>query len=713
MTSAIELVDDPGLAIDDVTASAANSRKYYTQDELRVFNIGEDDIRDLVLKVYNAGTKLGSGEIVIAGEGLGKRIYKDDIQSVVLDCTIEDSIDATPTVTLELFDPDWELLNTGCLDHTIDINPGNTPHRWYRLLTVAPNDDNLTLTFITRNAAYLSYHTRPYKVSRNHMTRAQFIKTLLGHVKKKGVNIKMYCPELRKKQPIAKTKPASKRSTNARRGAGFADGVKLKFTGNDGSVHSMTEHDIKAADDALNAAEQKNASPRAMVGMIMVMSIETDFGRSHNSKYVGYFQQDPRWWPATGDAYKDAFGARGKHGFLDVFVPLVRKNPNADLGELCHQAQGAGDPLYGMKCDRARPNAEKIVEAWTGGLGADDTSYAKSFEFMIGPPDGPRGENYLEAMYRLAEPVNWSAYWVGDVLHFISQEDLFKSKARARVRYHRTGHEFPSAADNGGVSIVAEHVSATWDRGRPVQEMTISVRMSNWAAPIGTVVVFDEGGPLRGRWLIANIRKSVFSTTGEIVLRKPLKEKKEPAHEMKNRPTDGGDSSPVDPGDIEGTPKDIIDTVVIPIANSISDKFMAGGGQGSLTPQHVQYANLGPPGHPELGHGHTITGGRSDHEGPPWYAWAADMSDNWGSSHGSPKMDQLAAELGRIFHVSPHRGGCFSHQTKRYRFQICYMTTVGGNHFNHVHFGVLDLHASPTTPPTYSPKQSHGGPARD
>jgi len=705
--SAAELIDDPSLAIDDVTASSASARRYYSQDELRVFNIGVDDIRDLIIKVYNAGTKLGDGEIVIAGVDLGNKVYKDNIRSIVLDATIEDSIDQTPTFTLQLYDPDWELLNSGALDHTIDINPGGAPGRWYRLLTVAPDDDDLTLTFITRNAAYLSYHTRPYKVSRNHMTRALFIKSLLGHVKKKGVNIKMVCPELRKKQPIAKTKPASKRSTNARRGAGFDDKVKLHFTGNDGTQYAMNEHDIKVADDVLNATEQKGGSPRAMVGAIMVVSIETDFGRGHNKKYVGYFQQDPKWWPATGDAYKDAFGARGKHGFLDVFVPLVRAHPNSDLGQLCQQAQGAGDPLYAMKCDRARANAEKIVEAWTGGQGADDTSFIKSYEFMVGPPDGPRGENYLEAMYRLAEPVNWRAFWVKDELHFISEEDLFKSAARARIRYHRTGHEFPDPRANGGVSVVAEHVSANWNRGMPVQQMTLSVRMQQWAAPIGTVVVFDEGSSgMRGRWLVTNIRKSAFGTLGEITLSQPLKEKKEPAHDMGQRPTGGGDSSPVSPGDVEGTPKNIIDTVIIPIALSISDRFQAGGGQGSLTPAHVEAAN----------HQHSVTttsGNRSDHAGPPWYSWAADMSDNWGSGSGSPKMDQLASELGKRFGISPHRGGCFSSYHGRYRYQICYMTMIGGNHFNHVHFGVHDLKASISSPPSYGKKQAHGGPARD
>jgi hypothetical protein len=707
MTSAIELIEDPSLAIDDIVAtSAASARHYYTNDELRVFQIGEADLHDLFIKIYNAGTKVGD-EIVLATEGLGTRIYKDDIRSIITDATIEDAIDQTPTFTITIHDPDWELLNSGCLTHSIDINPGNAPGRWYRLVTVAPNDDDVTLTFMTRNAVYLSYHTRPYKVSRNKMTRAQFIKTLLRHVKKKGVKIKMYCPELNKKQPIAKTRPASKRSVKSRRGQGFDAGVKLSFTGNDGTQFSMNSHDLKIADDVLTSGDQKGASPRAMVGAIMVVSIETNFGRGKNPKYVGVFQQDPRYWPATGDAYKDANGIPGKHGFFDVFIPLVRSNPTADLGDLCQRVQGAGDPLYAMKCDRARANAEKIVEAWTGlpSGAADNQDYAASYEFMVGPPDGNRGENYLEAMYRLAEQVNWRAYWVNDVLHFISEADLFKARAVARLRYHKTGGE--GRTKWGGVSAIAEHVSATWNRGKKVQEMTVSVRMDNWVAPVGTVVVFDEGGPLEGRWLIANIRKSVFDTLGDITLRKPLAEKKEPAHDMRTRATGGGDTSPVNPGDVSGTPKDIIDSIVIPIALSISDQFQAGGGTGRLTAENVAKANAQ--------HGPTKGGNRSDHQGPPWYAWAADISDNWGSSHGSPKMDQLAKELAHYFGLPRAWGGnqCWSVIHGRYRYQICYRmnTAQAGNHMNHVHFGVLDTKASPTTPPGSVPKQTHGGPA--
>jgi hypothetical protein len=655
MTTAQELLDNPGLGIDPITASASA----YSDDELRHFHIGENDIQKILLKIYNF-------------DGSGKKSITEDVRTVVLDAEFEDSIDATPTFTLTLHDPDWELLNTGALDHTIDINPGGLPRRWYRLNTVNVSDNTITLVFITRNAAYLSFHTKPYKISRSKMTRAQFILTMLNHVKKKGVKIKLFCPELEKKQPIAKTKPASKKSKDERRRPGFESDEKLEVMSNAGEVRIADFSQLKVMEEALEGAVDVGVSPRGMVAGLMVIMIETDTGKARNAnpKYKGVFQQDPRYWPATGDVYKDGVGANGKTGFWPRLKEYLAEHPDSDLGEAGRAVQNPGDPTYGMKLNRARPYADKAVKAYTGGGGADDVTWAKKYEFMIGPPDGPRGENYLAVTHRLAEEVNWRAYWVRDVLHYISDKDLFAAKARARLRRYENG---------------VESVSFGWDRGKKLNNMIIRVRMKKWFAPIGTVVIFDEGGPARGRWLVTNIRRSMFDTLGEVTLSKPINEKKEPAHEMGSRPKDGGDTNPSTPADHDGTPKDIIDNVVIPIAQRIGT-FQAGGGQGFLTPESVDKANA-----PRRG-GRTKGGSPSDHGGPPEERWAADISDNWAATNGTPLMDELAEALAKEFGLPKAWGNnkCYSVVKGDYRYNICYKMNddQAGNHFDHVHFGV-------------------------
>ena len=70
---------------------------------------------------------------------------------------------------------------------------------------------------------------------------------------------------------------------------------------------------------------------------------------------------------------------------------------------------------------------------------------------------------------------------------------------------------------------------------------------------------------------------------------------------------------------------------------------------------------------------------------PHGLAWAADMS-NGGSP--TPQMDRLARALAQEFRIPWSGSGAVSSTTGRYRFQLIYRSNVGGNHFNHVHFGV-------------------------
>jgi peptidoglycan hydrolase-like protein with peptidoglycan-binding domain len=124
-------------------------------------------------------------------------------------------------------------------------------------------------------------------------------------------------------------------------------------------------------------------------------------------------------------------------------------------------------------------------------------------------------------------------------------------------------------------------------------------------------------------------------------------------------------------GPIEGTPKHIIDTIVLPIAQKCGI---------NRTPAMNDAANAQ--------HGPTNTGNRSDHQGPGNVAWAADIS-NGGSP--TPEMDKLARSLAQRFDIPWSGAGLVNATHGGYRYQLIYRTTQGGNHFNHVHFGVRDV----------------------
>ena len=124
-------------------------------------------------------------------------------------------------------------------------------------------------------------------------------------------------------------------------------------------------------------------------------------------------------------------------------------------------------------------------------------------------------------------------------------------------------------------------------------------------------------------------------------------------------------------GAIEGTPKHIIDTIVLPIAQQCGiNRTVAMNDAGNAS------------------HGTTNTGNRSDHQGPPDVAWAADISNG---GNPTPEMDKLARSLAQRFGIPWTGSGLVNATHGGYRYQLIYRTTQGGNHFNHVHFGVKDV----------------------
>lgn len=664
MTSAIELLDNPNLDIDPITANLglAALGKPPKSDELAHFAVGQDDIKNLVLKLQKYNTS-----------GKTPKAAYADIRQVVRDAVIEDSIDKTPTFTITVYDPDWQLLVSGALDGAVDINPGKIPHRWYRLDAFDVDNDEITMTFATRNAVYVSMHKRPVKYSRGKMTRAEAILALLNTVK--ITKIKFFCPQLHKKQPQAKFRGSSEKKKSEERSTGFTKSDKLTVKG---AVASPSQR--KVISDVIEAGSDKKMPGLLIVAGVMTVIIES--GASNNPQppnppYVGAFQQNRGdGWPGTGDAYKDAVGdgstGQKSGGFYGWALPIYKANPKMTLGQLVATIQGvvgSSNPLnagYAQKADTFRAEAQHAVNAY-GGVDVDDpgspittsTDYRKKYEFMVGEPDGRKNENYLGAITRWADEVNWRAYWVRDVLHFMSEEDLFKAKARIRLRRYENG---------------IEGVRMNWDRSKKVSQIILKVRMERWVAPVGTVVIWDEGSSRtgKGRWLVTNIRRSVFDTLGEVTLKKPLPEKKEPAPESgTHTETEDVDfKSGTDlMMDFDGkSPKQIIDQYVLPIAAECGI---------NKTPAQNDIDN----------HNHTHLGSASDHAGPPTYKWAADIGNGFMTKEEKELTKRLCEAFGikysmPILQNSSHDG---------FRFQIIHGADFGGRtgeHRDHVHFGV-------------------------
>jgi hypothetical protein len=86
------------------------------------------------------------------------------------------------------------------------------------------------------------------------------------------------------------------------------------------------------------------------------------------------------------------------------------------------------------------------------------------------------------------------------------------------------------------------------------------------------------------------------------------------------------------------------------------------------------------------------------HKGPDYFQWASDMSDGMSPT---ARMDDLASELIMAFDLPDLanplatsgyvEGNLVEKSHKGFRIQLIYRTDLGaqgGNHFNHVHFGL-------------------------
>ena len=674
MATAAELVAEPELDIEPLTpevgaiAAGVGTRSGYSKHELAVFRIGHDDVEHLALTILNYPN--------VTRKGKPRRSTRLNARPHVSEAEFEDSLEQTPTFTITIHDEDWELLNLGALEHPMDINPGRIPNRWYRLSRISVVDSDITLTFETRNAVHLANIKKRHKVNRKRMTRAEFIKSLLRDVKK--TRIKFVSPELHKKQKIRKTVFDSERVRKRSRAHGFTPSDKITVKGVTASPLQR-----RTIEKIIAAGLDVKAPGLVIVSAVMCTIVESNAGAhtTGNPPYVGPFQQNRAMgWPATGDAYKDA------KGYYAKAIPYWREHHNEmTLGGIVMRVQGALPSLnalntgFDAKADQARPEAQHAVNAY-GGVEVGDPGVPGTIDvkepyfFTTGPPGGPRRENHLAAIYRLAEEVHWRAFWVKDVLYYMSEEDLFKQAAVTRLRRY----------DNG-----VEHVNFSWDRGKRINEMIITVRMERWICPVGTVVVFDEGGPAKGRWLVSNIRRSMFDELGEITLKKPMRERFEPANDPGTKDVDPDSKAGVldaPGGDIVGgggiedvkrswTPKQVIDRIVKPKARN---------------------------------HGCTITselrGNDSDsmHSGPANYQWAIDMSNGHSPT---PQMDDLAAELIMAFNLpdlnltlersSQSRQWSENPNIKGFDIEVGYRTWEGGDHFNHVHFGCRRVEPAP------------------
>jgi 3D (Asp-Asp-Asp) domain-containing protein len=152
-------------------------------------------------------------------------------------------------------------------------------------------------------------------------------------------------------------------------------------------------------------------------------------------------------------------------------------------------------------------------------------------------------------------------------------------------------------------------------------------------------------------------------------------------------PLDCASAAPGSLGELTGTPEAIINGVV---------EYAHANGFPNVTVETVRVANAA--------HSvQTTSGNTSDHKGPPDFAWAADISNG---TSPTTEMDALAATIAGAFSIPWQGSGLVSAGNDEYRLQLIYRTCGGGDHWNHIHFGVKKVpgvRPAQTSPSTARP----------
>lgn len=487
-----------------------------------------------------------------------------DVGASITSGSITRTMGGASTIEVTISDHRRVLLNSDIWDHSIDINLNG---HFFRLVQVGKSGDDLSLTFEDRIVAYLRQHTRHIKVSRGKMTRAEFIRMLIKKIK--ATDIRFYCPELHKKQPIKAVKK-NEEERNERLEPGLRKSVKIRLTKNapvkyetkivgdtprtegpgrgtpridttTSGGHEVgpyaTRKQLDTAEKILDTGYQMDVDRKGLVVALMVAIQESKLDpRATSGRYVGVFQQDARYWPATRDPVKDSTA------FFKRLKEVDKEFPGASYDELGTRVQNpqAINSSYRQEIGQWKQTAKNIVDEYGAQGGDTQREVRKAYQFTVGPPDGQKDEDYWEAILRLAEEVRWRIFVVGNTVYYVADRDLMQQKPRMTIN-----------EDDEGI----DSIDFDWDVHKRNNEATVTCQADRWFAPQGSVVVLEKSGPANGRWLVWQIERDLFSPDTTITLKKAQKAKKEPAPEVVSVAREEGDDTVIIGGKVRDLKK--------------------------------------------------------------------------------------------------------------------------------------------------------------
>lgn len=630
------------------------------QPEIATLHGGDLAVKEFILDTVQKGAPdIDVTESIIAGE-------------ILL------TMEGAPQVTVTVHDQARKIIKSGAFwdeDGELRAADVKLDGLWWRLIKIQKQGDDLVFAFEDRNVTWLRGKRGPRKIgARSKVTRAQAVLVLVRAVQQK--RILWTIPELKKKQPIAKTTPGERKraakESDDDRSPGFDHKIK---------IDGVSKGQLENIQVFMREADRLNAPELAVQAGICA-----GFGESNWSKaavdhiyhtHKGVFQSD-QIPPNDLQAQSHHFLVGGRSFKAGGAIGAAKAHPNWTPGQIALYVEisdASGASFY----DKFLPRAKRIIEAWGGGTGsiAEQDEYYKQYVFEV-----EKDETYWDAIQRMAQEVNWRAFFSGGRFYYMSEQRLYGSRARYRI----------SERDAGVTNIDFDQ-----DYRKKIATARVECRLDRWQAPPGTVVVV-EGLNSTGsdRWLVESVRRNLFSPDAEINLKRPMRKRKEPRSQTATRNATGADSAlppsgklgNID-GDTAGLRKEMQD-LLRAIAGETDEKIFVNDGKATSghAPGSLHYKGL-----------------------------AADIDvggDARQSSSAARKGDLIAVavlvccgfsrSMAHKMLGGPRTNFTVNSQWNGCEIEIGWRTLEGGNHYNHVHVGIQSL------PPDYhGPVRPSGG----
>jgi hypothetical protein len=474
---------------------------------------------------------------------------KIDFNGRLTNLTIADTMKGSSTLTVELLDPDFSVLDSGFFDvrddgklDAIEINYPVGTENWWRLTSIDLNADHrIRMTMMERIAVEMQAKRGPLKTSRAKKTRAEFLQMLVAKTDK---TLQFQSKELHKTQK--KTRAPKDKVTDADRKATKSNGIpndtKITFKNWDGSSYTLKSGELKNAEAACDAIAASNAPEKAQLACLAACIVEGPFFRNPaggDASSAGILQLLSSWgsiekrrdigWVVEKFLKEGFYGKRdpSAKGAID----LANKHRDWTVGEIAQETQGSAFP---DRYEKVRDGAEKVWAAYGGAAGSGG-SYSAQYNFQVGGRDNPR-ESYWDAANRLADEVRWAFFIDGENVYYDSEMTLIGQRAAAVIN-----REDPAVVD----------WSATWDERHIATEMTISLICEPFDFRAGEVFQLVGFGPLStgsaatpkkrpGYWLVSEMNRDIGSLATDFTLKQPQAPKAEPRGET--RETAGQDA---------------------------------------------------------------------------------------------------------------------------------------------------------------------------